>query len=120
MCPDSITSNTPCLTLEEHKEARKQKIKAIWEMEAIENKQEKAELKVLVEEEKEVRAERKQQGVYCKQRADTVEAGATSMGILLEKMVQLRENAEAVKKHNDKMYTENAKENRRKKAEAAH
>ena len=42
------------------------------------------------------------------------------MGIPLEKMVQLRENAEAVKKHNDKMYTENAKENRRKKAEAAH
>ena len=73
---------------EERKEARQQKRKAIRKMKTTENKQEKAEMKTLLEE-KEVRAERKQLRAYCKQRAETVEADASSMGIPLEKMEQL-------------------------------
>ena len=73
-----------------------------------------------MEEEKEVRAERKQLRAYYKQRAETVEIDSGIYnGIPLEKIEQLKEKAAAGKKKNDKRYRENAKENRRKKAEAA-
>ena len=106
-------SRIAAMKKEERKERRKQKRKAIREMKTSEHKRAQAELKTLMEEEKEARAERKQLRAYFKQRAETAAADATRMEIPLEKMEQLTKNAEAVKKRNDKWYRENAKDNRR-------
>ena len=68
-----------------------------------------------MEEKKEAQEERTQLKAHFKQSA---EAAAATFGCGA-KMEQRRENAAAVKKKDDKRYRENAKENRKTKAEAA-
>ena len=86
-------------------------------------KREQETLKALLEEAKETRAERKQLKAHYKQRRDTVAAGATWSIPWLEREgirpLERRESAEAAKKQDEKRCMDNAKEKRKKKAEAA-
>ena len=94
-------------------------------MQTTQHERHQAELKALLEEEKETRAERKQlKALYnLKQRGDAVAASAMWSSPWLEREGILpperRESVEASKKQDEKRYRDNAKEKRKKKAEAA-
>ena len=92
-------------------------------MKTTQHKQQQAELKALLEEEQEAKAERKRLKEYYKQRSDTVVAGALWGMPLLERggttPLERQERAEAAQKKDEKRYRENAKEKLTKTAEAA-
>ena len=81
------------------------------------------ELKALLEEEKETRAERKQLEAQYKQREDAMAARLEWTIEWMERegirLPEQRESAEAAEKQDEKRYRENAKEKRKKKADAA-
>jgi len=110
---------------QERKTRRKQKRQEIRALKTTLHEKHRLERKALLEEEKETRAERKRLATQHKQREDKVAASAmwTTEWLRLEqeglRSPEQREREEAARKEDEKRYRDNAKEKRKKAAEAA-
>jgi hypothetical protein len=108
---------------QERKTRRKQKRQEIRALKTTLHEQHRLERKALLEEETETRAERKRLATQHKQREDKVAASAMWTTEWLEqegfRSPEQREREEAARKKDEKRYRDNAKEKRKKTAEAA-